>query len=93
MDSDTTILVVEDDLVLKKLVGRSLADQYNVLYANNGAEALSLLETQTPTLIMLDLLMPDMDGFTFLEKIREKGGDLARVPNYCCFKPRPTERY
>ncbi len=80
MDSDTTILVVEDDLVLKKLVGRSLADQYNVLYANNGAEALSLLETQTPTLIMLDLLMPDMDGFTFLEKIREKGGDLARVP-------------
>ncbi|HQU07648.1 MAG TPA: response regulator [Candidatus Paceibacterota bacterium] len=80
MESDTVILVVEDDIILKKLLSRAFADQYNMLYANNGAEALALLDTQTPTLILLDLLMPDMDGFTFLEKVRARNDAVKSTP-------------
>jgi CheY-like chemotaxis protein len=43
----------------------------NVLSANNGYEALDLLEQQIPDLILLDLLMPKMDGFEFLSRMRQ----------------------
>lgn len=80
MDSDTLILVVEDDLILKTLLGHTFADQYQILYANNGTEALNVLKDHKPALILLDLLMPDMDGFTFLGKVRSRSDELKNVP-------------
>lgn len=80
MISDALILVVEDDLILKTLLGHTFADQYQILYANNGNEALSILQEHQPSLILLDLLMPDMDGFTFLEKVRSRTDALKDVP-------------
>ncbi len=80
MDSDTVILVVEDDPVLKNLLGHTFANEYHMLYASNGTEALSILESSEPTLILLDLMMPDMDGFTFLEKVRSRADSLKDVP-------------
>ncbi|MGH7175278.1 MAG: response regulator transcription factor, partial [Minisyncoccia bacterium] len=64
------ILVAEDDPVLKNLLGHTFAGKYQTLYAKDGAEALVLFEKYKPALVMLDLLMPGVDGFAVLEKIR-----------------------
>ncbi len=80
MASDTVILVIEDDPILKNLLGHTLADQYHMVYAGNGAEGISLMEDNQPSLILLDLMMPDMDGFTFLEKTRSRTDAMKDVP-------------
>ncbi|MGE5541218.1 MAG: response regulator [Bacillota bacterium] len=74
------ILVVEDDPILKNLLGHTLAGKYQTLYANDGNEAISLFEQYKPTLVLLDLMLPTMDGFAVLESIRKRTDELAKVP-------------
>lgn len=74
------ILVVEDDPVLKNLLGHTFAGKYQALYASDGNEALSLLEQYKPSLILLDLLLPTMGGFEVLEKIRARTDELKSTP-------------
>jgi len=64
------ILVVEDDPILKNLLGHTFAGRYQTLYAGDGNEAISLFETHKPELVLLDLMLPTMDGFAVLENIR-----------------------
>ncbi len=80
MISNTIILVVEDDPILKNLLGHTFADKYTMVYAGNGIEGISLMEENKPALILLDLIMPDMNGFTFLEKVRSRTDNLKSVP-------------
>ncbi len=66
------ILVVEDDLPTRDLMCRTLAGAgHRVLEAENGRVALDLLEHEEPDLIVLDLMMPVMDGFAFLQHMHE----------------------
>jgi len=74
------ILVAEDDPILKNLLGHTFAGKYQTLYAKDGTEALSLFEHYKPSLVMLDLLMPDVDGFAVLEKIRARTDDAKNTP-------------
>lgn len=74
------ILVVEDDPVLKNLLGHTFAGKYQALYASDGNEALSLLEQYKPALILLDLLLPTMGGFEVLEKVRARTDELKGTP-------------
>ncbi|HVW82416.1 MAG TPA: response regulator [Candidatus Paceibacterota bacterium] len=74
------ILVAEDDPVLKNLLGHTFAGKYQTLYARDGAEALALFEKYKPALLMLDLLMPGVDGFAVLEKIRGRQDEFKSVP-------------
>ncbi len=68
---DLPVLVVDDDPALRELVRRFLAsDGYTVVEADNGRSALDRLREATPGLIVLDLMMPEMDGFEFLEAVR-----------------------
>ena len=71
-DATTFILVVEDDPVLKNLLGHTFAGKYQTLYASNGTEALSLFEANKPALVLLDLILPGMSGFEVLEAIRKR---------------------
>lgn len=65
------ILVAEDDKFLSSAYRFKLAKAgFEVQIAGDGAELLSILETYTPDLILLDLVMPVMDGFTTLENIK-----------------------
>jgi two-component system OmpR family response regulator len=65
------ILVVDDDPVVQKVVDMTLRDHdYQVLIAESGAQALDLLPRQHPALIVLDVLMPDLDGFEVCRRIR-----------------------
>ena len=74
------ILVVEDDDAIRGLVSEVLRDDgYQVSEASNGAEALERLRDQRPDLIVLDLMMPVMDGWTFVEKCRSHA-DCEDVP-------------
>ncbi len=74
------ILVVEDDPILKNLLGHTLAGKYQTLYASDGNEAISLLEANKPVLVLLDLMLPTMDGFAVLTAIRARTDELKDVP-------------
>ncbi|SRR6266481_4261613 len=74
------ILVVEDDPILKNLLGHTFAGRYQTLYASNGAEALALFNQYTPAIVLLDLMLPDMDGFSVLQQIRSRADALKDVP-------------
>ncbi len=64
------ILLIDDDSVLLKLYSTRLeADNHRVVTATNGEIALQHLTTYKPDVIVLDLLMPKMNGFEFLEKL------------------------
>ncbi|MBQ7227554.1 MAG: response regulator transcription factor [Clostridia bacterium] len=66
------ILVVEDDLALNKLVSAELkSNGYGVTVCFNGEEALSALENKRFDLILTDVMMPVMDGFTLAENVRK----------------------
>ena len=67
------ILIVEDHKELADLLcDFLLAENYSVQIAGNGEEALLLYEKENPKLIILDIMLPGMDGFTVCQKIREE---------------------
>jgi CheY-like chemotaxis protein len=75
-----TILIVDDEPILRQLFQKVLEhDGHSVLTAANGREALEVLRHQVPDLILLDMLMPAMDGTTFL-KLMRRHQDWAHVP-------------
>lgn len=79
--SDTKfILVVEDDPILKNLLGHTFAGKYQTLYASDGNEAMTLFEQNRPALVLLDLMLPTMDGFAVLEAIRKRPDELGKIP-------------
>jgi signal transduction histidine kinase/CheY-like chemotaxis protein len=66
------ILIVEDDAGLREMLRRRLErERWTVIEAENGRAALEQMEKSPPDLILLDLMMPEMDGFDFLEEIRK----------------------
>lgn len=69
-----TILIVDDEKAVLDLHTRLVEDQLpgcRVLHAANGKQALEVMRTDVPDLVLLDLMMPEMDGFTVLEQMRE----------------------
>jgi two-component system cell cycle response regulator DivK len=78
--SNGTVMYVEDNLENRILVRRVLmAEGYDVLEAGSAQEALQVLEEQVPDLILVDINMPEVDGYTLTRKIRSMPG-LANVP-------------
>ncbi|HEY7359065.1 MAG TPA: response regulator, partial [Ktedonobacterales bacterium] len=66
------VLVAEDELELRAFICRNLrARDFAVLEANNGIEALRLWEMDHPQLLILDIMMPQMDGLEVCRRIRE----------------------
>ncbi|GAA3407011.1 MHYT domain-containing protein [Paenibacillus hodogayensis] len=68
-----TVLVIEDDAATSELTARMLEKEgYKVMQAGNGRLALDRLQTDIPGLILLDLMMPEMDGFQFMAELRKE---------------------
>ncbi len=68
------ILVVDDERGLVRIIRLNLEqDGFEVFEANNGAQAMDRLRAVIPDLVLLDVMMPDLDGFTVLKMIREIG--------------------
>lgn len=75
-----SILVIDDEPVLQKALHKILKNEgYNIVFASNGIEGLAQLKKKKPDLIFLDLRMPGMDGFGFLEQINITPGDPYHV--------------
>jgi DNA-binding response OmpR family regulator len=67
-----TIVTADDDPQLLRLVARNLTfEGYHVLTASDGEFALEQIEAQKPDLVLLDVMMPKMDGFTVCQRVRE----------------------
>ena len=59
----STILIVDDEPATIKILSETLGHEYNILAATNGADALYIASHHTPDLILLDIVMPEMDGY------------------------------
>lgn len=69
-----TVLVVDDELRMRKLVGDFLMREgYIILEADNGRTALDILSREKVDLVILDVMMPEQDGWTVCKEIRKKG--------------------
>ena len=65
------VLLVEDDAASREIVGRILREEgLGVIEADNGRSALDAMERRAPALVILDLMMPEMDGFEFVAQLR-----------------------
>ena len=73
MTAAKTVLVVDDEARLVSLVETYLTQSgFRVVTAPNGREALSVAHSQNPDLIILDIMMPEMDGYEFMREYRAK---------------------
>lgn len=80
--SSIKVLLVEDDTFLFSLVAERLVKEgYSIATAKDGVEALAAFETMTPDLLILDIIMPGMNGFEVLKKVKgdPKNKDLAVI--------------
>jgi two-component system alkaline phosphatase synthesis response regulator PhoP len=74
-----TLLLVEDNIDLLELLVRSLSGRYNLVTAMDGVEALRLADSSLLALVVLDLMLPELDGFQVCETLR-KSPKTATVP-------------
>ena len=66
------ILIVEDDQTISLMYKTKLeADGFDVLIADNGADVLKLAKEQKPSIVMLDIILPQLDGFSVLEALKK----------------------
>jgi len=66
------VLIVEDDEFLRSLTVKRLEkENYQIIIAADGEQALKMIDSDTPDLILLDLLLPGVDGFEVLEKMKK----------------------
>jgi two-component system, cell cycle response regulator len=80
MESRASALVVDDDPINRMLLSRSLEQQgHRVMMAENGLEALAALRAQPFDVVLLDVLMPEPDGYEVLARLKEDPG-LRHVP-------------
>ena len=81
MAAKKKILIVEDNLINREVLGSILSPVYEVLEAENGEEGLAFLKEQKAglSLILLDIVMPVMDGYAFLSRVKADA-ELALIP-------------
>ena len=79
-DVEATLLVVDDEPNIRELLSTSLRFAgFDVVSAANGADALRMAEQNDPDLLVLDVMLPDMDGFTVTRRLRQAGKHMPVV--------------
>ena len=80
MSATELVLVVDDDEGIREMVEIALSDEgYEVMTAPHGAAALDLLQERPPSLILLDMRMPVMDGWQFAQAYHQRPGPHAPI--------------
>ena len=87
-----SVLIVDDEEINRMILGNILEENYEIFYAENGAQALEMLTERRVrfSLILLDLLMPVMDGFMLLGKIKQDE-NMMNVPVIVMTSEKPAE--
>lgn len=76
----TKVLLVEDDkMIIDMYTLKFTQEGYNVVQAENGKDGLDLAKKETPDIILLDIILPQMDGFTVLKELKADA-NLKDVP-------------
>lgn len=79
-DIEATLLVVDDEPNIRELLSTSLRFAgFDVLSAANGTDALRIAEQKEPDLLVLDVMLPDMDGFAVTRRLRQAGTHIPVV--------------
>lgn len=74
------ILIVEDNAILREMIRRRLMRRgYDLLLADDGARGLAVIQAEKPDLVLLDMSLPGMDGWTVAGKVKEKA-ETAHIP-------------
>ena len=92
--SKLTILVVDDSSTVRTVVSRVLIEAgYNVVTAKNGLQALELAIMHEPDLAIIDIIMPEMDGYVVCERLKQMDTPLNDLPIIflTCVKSRALE--
>ena len=76
---DITILVVEDDREIRSMLKDILGERYTILEAENGMKALEIVDSHSPTLIISDIIMPELDGVELVKKLKSQE-QTAHIP-------------
>lgn len=73
MEQQRTILIMDDDLALQTVLEIALREAgYQIFLANDGEEGIRLLQTIKPSLVICDIMMPQMDGVETFQRIKEQ---------------------
>jgi len=74
------ILVIEDDKFLRELISQKLMKEgYDIVEAIDGEKGIEAIKSEKPDLVLLDLILPEVDGFGVLAKVKEDP-TLAQIP-------------
>lgn len=73
------ILVVDDEKGVRESLKFALKDKYKVIFAANGKECISFLESENPDVVILDIILPDIDGISLLKEIKNKGKNIPVI--------------
>ncbi|MGR3219443.1 MAG: sigma-54-dependent transcriptional regulator [Candidatus Anammoxibacter sp.] len=74
-----TVLIVDDDPDTVDVLHGFLTDRYNILTANTGAEALKIVDTESPDLMLLDIDLPDISGIDVLERLKKSSSETTTL--------------
>jgi len=79
--SMTKILIADDESAVLEIMARKVASAgYQVIMARNGQEAWDKIQTQLPDIVLLDMIMPEMDGFQVLTNLRQHPPSNKWIP-------------
>jgi DNA-binding response OmpR family regulator len=74
------ILIVDDDLTILRFYKEELEEEeYEVVTASTGKDALEMFEKENPDIVTLDILIPDIDGISLLRKMKEQRPDIPII--------------
>jgi DNA-binding response OmpR family regulator len=80
MKNEKKILIIEDDSFLSNIYKTKLTKEgFSILMADNGEDGLAMIQSEKPALVLLDIMLPKMDGFELLEQVN-KDARLKKIP-------------
>lgn len=90
MSKKNTILIVDDIEINRTILAEIFKDEYNILEASNGVQALEIINGNTISALLLDLIMPEMNGLGVLEELN-KNGKIKKIPVFLITAANSTE--
>src|SRR3954471_19835533 len=92
MHAKNTILVIDDNPINLGILEEILAGEYRLKFAQNGQQAIQIAEECRPAIVLLDVMMPGMDGLEICRRLRETPGLNHTVIIMVSAKAMPSER-
>jgi two-component system alkaline phosphatase synthesis response regulator PhoP len=81
------VLIVDDELDISEFISYNLKkEDYEVFIANNGSQALNIIKSHKPDLVLLDIMLPDVDGIEVCQEIRASGDQNIFFACICTIK-------